>query len=348
LSIKDNNGKLVESSKKITLYNFGGSFVTESLQLNVGNYSLTEFMILDSANNVMYATPMEGSDLAQYVNDPLPINFSINENGTTHITPQVLAITLKTPPESFGYVSFGFEVIQIKDKLRKVILDGISVQDTLNFYYAQGKVADVEKCTRMANSTSCVVSYSEIRSYDAYGKLESINGKWNASYSYENDSLKKIVVYKDNLNVEEYFCTTTFLKYVNGKPVKIKIDYGTSVENIELTFDAKGDLIQKIVKNGQGLILESVQIEYGKIVNPLKRLIETPSYSVLFFGFDELAFYYSEHVPKNVTTTSSAPTFPNTLVISYRYKLDVNGRLVLAEAYNGIYNVHNISMVYSQ
>src|SRR5260221_252306 len=99
LSIKDGQGNLVQSNKKIILYNFGGSYVTESLQLSVGSYSLTQFMILDSANSVLYATPMEGSALAQYVTDPLPINFSITENGITLVTPQVLAVTAQTLPE---------------------------------------------------------------------------------------------------------------------------------------------------------------------------------------------------------------------------------------------------------
>jgi hypothetical protein len=71
LSIKDSNGTLLESAKKIELYNFGGNFVTESVQLPVGNYSLTQFMILDENQNVLYATPTAGSSWLSM----LPIRF---------------------------------------------------------------------------------------------------------------------------------------------------------------------------------------------------------------------------------------------------------------------------------
>ncbi len=111
LSITDAQGKAIETDKKIALYAFGGSFVSESLSLKPGNYKLGKFLVLDAANKIIYASPLSGSPQAQYVNNPLPLGFSITENGSTLVTPQVLKVEADTPPESFGYVSFGFEVI---------------------------------------------------------------------------------------------------------------------------------------------------------------------------------------------------------------------------------------------
>jgi hypothetical protein len=112
LTLTDNEGSVIEQNKKLPLYAFGSSFTSEGFQLTVGNYVLTQFVVLDAADEIIYVAPLEGSDKAQFVSDPLPINFSVSENGSTTITPQVLAVNEIDTPENFGYVSFGFEVVQ--------------------------------------------------------------------------------------------------------------------------------------------------------------------------------------------------------------------------------------------
>jgi hypothetical protein len=111
LSITDDDGNVIEQNKKLSLYAFGSSFTSEGLQLTVGNYVLTQFVVIDAANEIIYAAPVEGSNKAQFVTDPLPINFSVSESGSTTITPQVLIVNEIDIPENFGYVSFGFEVV---------------------------------------------------------------------------------------------------------------------------------------------------------------------------------------------------------------------------------------------
>lgn len=113
LSIVDSKANLIEENKKLPLYRFGSGYVSESLQLVKGHYKLTKFMVLDAANNVIYATPVEGSPNAGLVNDPLPIDFIITENGSTLVTPQVLEVTEENTPENFGYVNFGFDVVVV-------------------------------------------------------------------------------------------------------------------------------------------------------------------------------------------------------------------------------------------
>jgi hypothetical protein len=93
LDIKDGEGTFVKRNKKINLKSFGDGFSTKNLQLAVGNYYLVQFMILDARDNVLFATPAEGSDLSKYVSDPLPINLSVTRNSTTIITPQVLDVS---------------------------------------------------------------------------------------------------------------------------------------------------------------------------------------------------------------------------------------------------------------
>lgn len=113
LSIKNSNGKLVQENKKFPLFAFGLSYISEELQLHTDTYQLTQFAVLDAANKVIYATPLEGSNLAKYVNDPLLISFGISENQNTQVIPQVLAVLNNDTPESFGLASFGFEVVKV-------------------------------------------------------------------------------------------------------------------------------------------------------------------------------------------------------------------------------------------
>jgi hypothetical protein len=113
LSISDGNGNEILKDKKLQLLTFGQTYTTESLSLTTGTYMLTKFLVMNASNEIIYATPMEGADLASYVNDPLPISFSIAENATSQIAPQVLAVAEEDHPESFGYASFGFIPISI-------------------------------------------------------------------------------------------------------------------------------------------------------------------------------------------------------------------------------------------
>jgi len=113
LAIKGNNGS-VQENVKLPLFPFGQSYLTESLPAVPGIYQLTQFAVLDAANKIIYATPLEGSDLAKYVTDPLPMNFTISENQSTQVIPQVLAVSSEDTPESFGLASFSFEIVEAK------------------------------------------------------------------------------------------------------------------------------------------------------------------------------------------------------------------------------------------
>lgn len=110
ITIKDSKGKLVYEKKKIALFQFSGEFLSEPVDLKPGNYALTEFLVLDENNAVIFATPLEGSDLAHLVDDPLPIGFSIAKEQTIKISPQVVSTANITPSE-FGYATFTFDIV---------------------------------------------------------------------------------------------------------------------------------------------------------------------------------------------------------------------------------------------
>jgi|GEM_PF-1519080 len=135
LSIKSGNG-LSQDNVKLSLYGFGQSFVSENLELQTGTYQLTQFFVLDSANKVLYATPLYGSDKAKNVTTPLPVDFTVSENKSTQIVPQVVPVLDGDKPENFGYASFGFQVVSnssvIVTRARVVIKVGKVIYEDLN------------------------------------------------------------------------------------------------------------------------------------------------------------------------------------------------------------------------
>jgi hypothetical protein len=110
LGIKDGQGRIHENIK-LSLFPFGQSFMSESLQLPATNCQLIQYAILDSAQTVIYATPTEGSVFAKYVADPLPIAFNVSQNASIQLSPDVLQVSPTDDPGDFGYASFGFNVI---------------------------------------------------------------------------------------------------------------------------------------------------------------------------------------------------------------------------------------------
>ena len=116
ITIEDANGKVIKNSEKLELYNMSGSYITKPISLQTGDYKLTRFFVLDSENNVLYASPLQGSENAYLVEEPLPILFEAAENSVTKLTPQVLAVNSGSP-ESFGYSTFSFNVVETFDFL---------------------------------------------------------------------------------------------------------------------------------------------------------------------------------------------------------------------------------------
>ncbi len=224
LSITDAQGQAMETDKKIALYAFGGSFVSESLSLKPGNYKLSKFLVLDATNKIIYASPLSGSAQAQYVNNPLPLGFSITENGSTLVTPQVVKVETNTPPESFGYVSFGFEVVTTaKPKLKEIWQDGpyanyktyysysgdLPVKETLYYYY--NNIWNLLDSTVFHYNNSGKLS--EGISYKVFNPAPPIT----TSYEYSSNGLLKKMWYTGDLNSNSY--EWEFYYDLNNKPV---------------------------------------------------------------------------------------------------------------------------------
>jgi hypothetical protein len=111
LNVENASGQTVLENKKLQLLGFGDNYVTENIVLEVGNYKITSFIVLNEINNAIYATPKAGSPKAEFVSTPLPIAFSVSEGNSSSLRPEVLEVESTDSPEHFGYASFGFEIV---------------------------------------------------------------------------------------------------------------------------------------------------------------------------------------------------------------------------------------------
>ncbi len=110
ISIETLEGEPVLDDESIEILSFNGNYVSKPLQLNVGEYILTEFMVISPDDEVLYATPMSGSRMAYLVGNDLPLHFEIEENSSIQLPLEVINVSLLLP-EDIGYVSFPFTVI---------------------------------------------------------------------------------------------------------------------------------------------------------------------------------------------------------------------------------------------
>lgn len=122
VSVEDSDGSSVLTDHLVPVYLFGPGYISEELEMNEGDYRLTEFMLIDPSGSVIAATPVEGSPLAYLVKNPLPLGFSISSGTATIVSPELLAVGSHTLGD-FGYISFGGQIIKPLDFYTVCIID---------------------------------------------------------------------------------------------------------------------------------------------------------------------------------------------------------------------------------
>ncbi|WP_215224097.1 LamG domain-containing protein [Echinicola shivajiensis] len=152
VSIKDANDKTVVTAKKLSLFNFNGSYISEPLMLKPGNYFLYEFMVLGRNNKVKYASPMEGSAKSYLVMQPLEIAIKVDKNTVEQIIPEVLSITDATP-EDFGYASFSFDPIDTFEFPIAVFVQGNDKEDPVP---ATAQISIYDRSQKFSYSTELI------------------------------------------------------------------------------------------------------------------------------------------------------------------------------------------------
>jgi len=128
VSITDNNGLLVYDTEIIELTDFNGSYISKPLSLKTGNYKLTQFHVVDAGGNVIFSTPIKGSKMAYLVLNPLPIDFVVQKDKVTKLSPEVISIE-NTVASDFGYSTFSFNLVKTFDFLISVFIYNPIIQN---------------------------------------------------------------------------------------------------------------------------------------------------------------------------------------------------------------------------
>lgn len=109
LSIEALDGTEVLTREQVGILSFNHSYATEPIELVEDAYILTEFLILNSEGDVLYATPISGSPKEDLVNISLPFSFSVVSNDIAQFSMEVLDVSTLTP-EDIGYASLSFKI----------------------------------------------------------------------------------------------------------------------------------------------------------------------------------------------------------------------------------------------
>lgn len=340
ISIQDNNGFKMDDIELI-LFSFGAGYLSEELELPAGTYELTYFVVYDTSGRAIYASPHVGSELAKFVTDSLPMKFTVNEDA--QVIPQVLRVLEDDLPEFFGYASVSFEIIDRKEKVKKIVFRDLFIDEEVTTLFFEYKNEEVETVHWDLYFPSADInrSYSEVRFYSVAGKLDSIassrfNGEpWNLSYEYNGEQLNKIESIRN-----ENISTVTFLDYSDSNPIQIENLYGvygiyeglTYPRYTTFNFDANGNLTSQKHTDIQGFpnVVHERTATYSFELNPLRNLIKTPLPQALEH-YDDLIFHFSTNLP-----SSSEANYPfvdpiNNRIV-FEYDKDDEGRIIRIRA----------------
>jgi hypothetical protein len=111
VTIQSANGQAIFTREQVELVRVGDEYISEPLPLAEGNFRLTDFWVVSPSRVLLYAAPKESAPLADLVDDPLPLTFSVGKDQLSNVGVQVIDVS-DTSPQDFGYASFDLEVVR--------------------------------------------------------------------------------------------------------------------------------------------------------------------------------------------------------------------------------------------
>lgn len=236
ISIKNAQGNYVEQNKKLTLYNFGPSYTSESIELPEGQYAVTDFQVLDINNKVLYAAPKEGAELASLVKDPLPVSFKVANSNSTLVNIEVLEVGMRDP-KKFGYASFGFEIVRSDIALT-------FIASTNPFMVTRGydsAIVTFSSSVRTIQKKLSIISPVEARGYINPSELASglpYPVEWKMEVKAYYESIDEVLY---NLHINETI-TSASLTILPEQTTQIKFESDKVALNNKTETYAKADL----------------------------------------------------------------------------------------------------------
>jgi hypothetical protein len=232
ISIENEDGEQVYELKKIAIYKFNDDYISEPLSLNTGLFKLTAFLLIDCSGTVLYATPLESSDKANVVDNPLPLEFAINKDEVTKVVAEVISIE-DSAPEDFGYNSFSFVI----------------VEDALSFYLSVLVYNSSIKNYELTGA-SLVITHCSDTLYNDY--IGAVTNNILLQSIYDN---YKIDIYKPGYYPYSGLFTADSLVYYKNKPLVILLEEENGPEiGLAAYYPFNGDAKDMSGNNNNGIV----------------------------------------------------------------------------------------------
>ncbi|EPR68250.1 hemagglutinin protein [Cyclobacterium qasimii] len=105
LTIENEDGsQTIFDRKSLPILGFGDEILIEEINLSQGSYQISAFYLTDSSGNILYATPIEGSEFGEFLAQPLPIPFEVTASESQNLNLEIISTAGKSP-EPFGFES---------------------------------------------------------------------------------------------------------------------------------------------------------------------------------------------------------------------------------------------------
>jgi hypothetical protein len=277
----------VFNKDKIELLNFNGDYISKPVALDIGQYYLTEFLLLDSSNNILYAAPKEESSTSYLVNKPLPLEFLINKDEVTKLVPEVLEVEDHAPSD-FGYSTFSFKIVETLDFLLSVFIYDYDI----NNYKLTDASLTIKNNSSVIYSDSIYPytnSVSVNKNYDSYEIIITKDGFRTYSSVFPADSLEKydkqgygpliITLDKDNRpthNIYGLLWQNTTFKIATIDYKNESIEYSPVIRGLEalsIGSSAYDPVDKKFIVVGRSNMNMS-ETSYLKIIDPQTGVVE--------------------------------------------------------------------------
>ena len=128
ITIKKGNETILDS-KEYDISQFGSGFLIDPIVLEIGEYTIEEFLVYNTSNEVIFATPKTGSQFEKFVDTPLPTSFTISADVVSELSLEVIS-TEGIDPEDLGYASIGFNILPVKN----ILVSVFSQSETNNLF----------------------------------------------------------------------------------------------------------------------------------------------------------------------------------------------------------------------
>lgn len=306
ISVVNSSGETVLNMEKLDVFKLDGTytydkFISKPVSLTPGNYELTDFLVVDEDNNVIYVAPKEGSDNAQLVNNPLPIEFSVTANELNEFSIAVVDAT-SDPVESYGYTTFSLHAV---NTLSFRIQPFITEYEFSAYEYIPS-LALTDAHIEVRRSCCTDVLYEGMLTPE--NNLVEIPVRYGSSYD--------IIITKDFYKPYEKTFTRQELIDTEGDPIEVILESKTDFmpilstgETIKSTLIPPGDHSKFLYTTDDGLY----KINISNLNNPGAPVFVAPYTGYLqvdFFGDIRVGDYVSKD--QGNTWTADPQTGPRT------------------------------------